>query len=105
MNDTIFKLLSTLIPILATIITSFIIPYIKARIKAENLDELVKWIKYGVQAAEMIFNGKQSGATKKEYVIHFITDFLNKKQFVITRKQLEILIESAVKELNITGNN
>lgn len=101
MNDTILGLLSTFIPILATIITSFIIVYIKAKIKVENLNELAKWVKYRVQASEMIFTGKQSGATKKEYVTNFITDFLHEKRVTITKKQLELLLESSVKELTL----
>lgn len=100
MNDNLFKVLIAIIPVLGAIVTGFIVPYLKTKIDSEKLSDVVKWVTYSVQAAEMLFVGEKLGEDKKEYVIGFIIDLLNKKKIVISREQLEILIESAVKELN-----
>lgn len=60
--------------------------------------KLEKWVKIAVSAAEQIHQESGMGSIKKEYVVDFIN---NKFKFGITEKELDALIESAVKELNI----
>lgn len=60
--------------------------------------KLEKWIKIAVSAAEQIYKETGMGNVKKEYVLEFIN---SKFKFGITEEELETLIESAVKELNI----
>ena len=100
MNDNLFNLLMAVIPMLGVIVTGFIIPYIKAKINTIKLDEISKWVKVAVQAADMLFVGEKLGEDKKKYVVEFALDFLNSRNIKITDKQLDALIESAVKELN-----
>lgn len=75
--------------------TTFVIPYIKAKIGDEKFTELQKWVKIGVQAAEMIFNEGGMGTVKKEYVI----EFLKQKGYTLDTETISNLIESAVLEL------
>lgn len=75
--------------------TTFVIPYIKAKIGGEKFTELQKWVKIGVQAAEMIFKESGMGAKKKEYVL----EFLKSKGYTLDTETISNLIESAVLEL------
>ena len=99
MNENLLSIILLLVPVFGAIITKYIIPLIKAKVGNENLATIVKWITYAVKCAEMIFEGEKQGQNKKEYVVNFITDMFNKKKVVITKEQLEVLIEAAVKEL------
>lgn len=100
MDERIFNIILLLIPILGAIITGYIIPFIKAKVGEQNLATITKWIGYAVKAAEMIFREEKQGVEKKEYVVNFINKLFNKTKVVITREQIEVLIEAAVKEMN-----
>lgn len=104
MNENWFNLILALIPVLGTIITGFIIPLIKEKIGSEKLAKYEEWATQAVQAAEMMFDGKGMGETKKEYVVNFLNNMFNKNKVVITEEQIEILVESAVKQMKLSEN-
>lgn len=90
-------IIKIIIPILGAIITYLIVPLIKQKTTKEQRENIYFWVRVAVQAAEMIFNEKGKGKDKKQYVI----DFLTSKGINITMQELDVLIEAAVKELNI----
>jgi len=100
MSETLFNIIIMLIPVLATVITTVVIPLILSKIGAEKLALIIKWVGRGVQAAEMLFPEAKSGEAKKAYVINFIDKMFNKNKVVITKEQIEVLIESVVAEIN-----
>ena len=63
-------------------------------IKTHRSDEIMKWVKIAVSAAEQIFEHGDNDA-KFDYVVSFIAE-----KFKISTDDLENLIESAVYELN-----
>lgn len=99
MDDRVFELILAIIPVLGVIITSFIVPYFKEQIGNEKLNKYQEWANMAVKAAEMIFTESGMGVEKKAYVVKFLTEQFNKNKVVITEQQLEILIESAVKQM------
>lgn len=101
MNDKVFELILAIIPVLGVIITGFVIPFIKEKIGSEKLAKYEYWAKTAVNAAEMLFTSSGSGADKKAYVISFLDNMFNKNKTVITEQQIELLIESAVKQMKI----
>ncbi|SDX89978.1 phage holin, LLH family [Tepidimicrobium xylanilyticum] len=86
-----------LIPLLGAIITYLIVPFIKQKTTKEQRENIYFWVKVAVAAAEQIYKEKGQGKLKKEYVV----DFLVSKGINITIQELDVLIEAAVKELNI----
>lgn len=86
-----------IIPLLGAIITYILIPYVRAKTTKEQRDNVYFWVQVAVQAAEMIYRERGQGKLKKEYVIEFLTS----QGINITLQELDILIEAAVKELNI----
>lgn len=84
-----------IITVIVAIITAFVIPWLKAKISAEDLAEIMKWVKIAVQAAEMIYKESGMGEAKKAYVESFLSDL----GIRYDAKQIDSLIESAVLEL------
>lgn len=99
MNDNIFKLIVALIPVIGAIITGFIVPYIKSKANAQQLETINKWIVNAVNASEVLFKESGTGTEKREYVIKFIQDMFNKNKEIITEDQIRILLEAAWKEM------
>ena len=104
MDEKLFSLILAIIPVLGTIITVFIIPLIKEKIGAEKLARYEYWADLAVKAAEMLWTETGHSEDKKQYVVEFLTNMFNKKKVVITEEQMNILIESAVKQLKIEEN-
>ncbi len=99
MNNLLFQLLLSCIPILGIIITSFFIPYLKSKISATQMEEISKWVTKAVQAAEVLFDYPGSGPNKRDYVIHVINTIFNSKKTIITNDQIRILLEASLKTM------
>ena len=104
MDDRLFQIILTVIPVLGAILTVYIIPLIKEKIGNENLAKYEYWVNIAVKAAELIWVETGHGADKKQYVIDFMNKMFNSKKTVITEEQLNALIEAAVKQLKIDEN-
>lgn len=100
MNEQIFNIVLLCIPIIGAIITGILTPYIKTKISATQMEEIIKWVNKAVEAAEILFDTPKSGEEKREYVINFIDKMFNSKKEVITQDQIRILLESAWKQMN-----
>ena len=59
--------------------------------------------KAAVKSAEQTIKGSGMGVTKKAQVIADVTSWLNSHHISITEAQLSILIEAAVKSMNMGG--
>ena len=90
-------IVKVLIPILGAILTYLIVPFIKQKTTKEQRENTYFWVQVAVNAAEQIYNQKGQGKLKKDYVV----DFLVSKGINITIQELDVLIEAAVKELNM----
>lgn len=99
MDERLFNIVVLCIPIIGAIITGFIIPYIKTKVSATQMEEIIKWVTKTVQAAEVLFDTPKSGEEKREYVINIIDQMFNSKKEVITKEQIRILLEAAWKEM------
>ena len=101
MDDGLFQIILAVIPVLCTVLTAYIVPYIKAKIGTENLSKYEYWVNIAVKAAEMIWTETGHGADKKQYVVDFMNNMFNSKKIIITEEQINLLIESAVKNMKI----
>ena len=99
MNENLFNIILTIIPVIGAIITYFVIPFIKSSVSEKQLAQYKEWAKLAVKTAEMLWRETGHGEDKKAYVINFLNDMFNKNKVVITEEQINILIESAVKEM------
>lgn len=88
-------IMSAIIALAAAILTTFVVPAMRRKMDAEDFEELLKWVKIGVQAAEMIYKGTGMGKVKKQYV----REFLLSHGYELDEAELDAAIESAVLEL------
>ena len=84
-----------ILTVLFALVTLYVIPWIKSKLTAEELADIIKWVKIAVQAAEMIYKESGMGKAKKDYVLTFLAD----KGIKYDERQIDSLIESAVLEL------
>lgn len=89
-------IVEAIIGLVAVIITSIVIPYIRKKTTTEQQKELVAWVKIAVTAAEQIYAGVGRGAEKKQYVL----DWLDDRSITIDENKIDALIEAAVYDLN-----
>lgn len=87
------------IALIATVISVFLIPWIKSKTTDSQRKQLVEWTKIAVAAAEQIYIGSGRGEEKKEYVLAFLKD----AGFNIDLESVNAAIEAAVKQLNTEG--
>ena len=94
MNIDYTELLQAIIALLATIITTFLIPFIKKKLSAEKVEELRKWVGVAVKAAEQLY-GSKTGQQKKDYVVAFLLP----KGIVFDTEEVNAMIEAEVYKL------
>lgn len=79
-----------------TIIMSLVvIPAIKNKIGAQNMDEFLRWVDIAVAAAEQLYD-MADGSRKKRYVV----DYLALKGYKVDTAELDMAIEAAVNRLH-----
>ncbi len=90
-------IVKVLIPILGTIITYILVPFLKQKTTKEQRENIYNLVKIAVKAAEQMHDAGLINIPKKEYVINFLTS----KGINITIQDLDVMIEAAVQELNL----
>ena len=101
MDDKLFQIILAVIPVLGAIVTAYLIPLIKSKTAASDLEKYKMWARIAVECAELVISGSGRGEDKKQYCIKQLTKILNSKGIKITDEQMNMLIEAAVKEMHI----
>ena len=78
--------------LIAAVISSFVIPWIKSKTSVAQFEKIKLWAEAAVEAAEQIYTGSGRGEEKKRFVIEFLAN----KGFKIDADSLDKLIEAAV---------
>ena len=105
MNEITFTALRLLTMILMAVLSAYVIPWVKARIGNERLEQISQWAALAVSWAEQIVDKTGAGTDKKIMVESFMKDLLASKGLVLTDKQIDILIESAVRQMHTSEND
>jgi hypothetical protein len=87
--------LETVSAVAVTIITVYLVPFIKGRLAQVNGEKLDKLIDKAVQAAEQTIRGSGMGAERKAWVVALLG-----KTGVIVDDMVDAMIEAAVKAMN-----
>lgn len=89
-------LIKVVIPLLGIVIGYILIPLINEKLSAAQREKMIFWTKQAVQAAEQMYKAGLITLPKKDYVLSYLEGL----GFNITEEELNLLIESAVHELN-----
>ena len=103
MNEITFTVLKIILSVASALITVYLVPLLKKWKENEKNKDLVQMIEVAVRAAEQTLKGEGQGAAKKQKVLNFIYNWLEKKGIKITEEQLDQLIEAAVYNMNGEG--
>ncbi|MBQ3151486.1 MAG: holin [Clostridia bacterium] len=91
------QILSLIAALAGTLITTFLVPYLKARLTERQQDALSLLVKTAVEAAEQIFKNEQSSGDKKRA---FVRDFLYNNGVTADDEKIVNMIESSVYNLH-----
>lgn len=87
---------NSIIALAAAVVTAFVVPWIKSKTTAAQREDINAWVKIAVTAAEQIYRETGKGKEKKAYVLKF----LEEKNLKIDEESVDLMIESAVKNMN-----
>jgi LL-H family phage holin len=96
MNEITYMILRVVVSVCVTMITLYVIPYIKTLKNDARYKSMITLIEAAVRAAEQTITGHGQGYAKKEKVMAFVRDWLASQGITITDEQLSELIEAAV---------
>ena len=91
--------LQALLTLMATVITVFVVPWLKSKAKNEQFANIREWAIELVEAAEVLIKGTQLGQKKKEFVMKKLKEICEEQGYTFNDKQLEVIIESTWKAL------
>lgn len=89
------KIAILIVAAITTLVGTFIIPWLKVNIDAAKLEKLLAIAKIAVEAAEQIYSASGMGELKKQYVANYLAE----RGYKLDTNQLDVVIESAVKEM------
>lgn len=90
-------IVEAVLALIAVLITTVVIPYVKARTSSQQQQEINEWVKIAVAAAEQIYTGQGRGVEKKKFVL----DWLEDHDVKVDMDRIDAMIEAAVYELNM----
>lgn len=99
MNDITFIILKIVVAVATALISVYIIPLLRERLKDAKFQALFEMVEVAVRAAEQTIKGEGMGNVKKDEVIKFIMWWAFTHGVNITDEQLDNLIECAVYNL------
>ena len=89
------EILRLLIGACALVVTGVIVPLVRRKLGAADFDELLRWVRVFVAAAEQLYDAAD-GAKKKRYVL----EKLEERGYSVAEESLDSAIEAAVLELH-----
>lgn len=101
MTDLSFKILEVVVSVATALISVYVIPLLREKLKDAKYQDLVEIVDVAVRAAEQTIKGEKMGAVKKDEVIDFVTWWAAVHGVNITDEQLDRLIECVVYNLKL----
>ncbi len=89
------SILQTAIALIAALLSSFLIPWLRRNTSAKEREDLLKWVSIAVQAAQQMYY-QLEGPERKNYVRSFLTE----QGFDVDDQAVDAAIEAAVLELH-----
>lgn len=97
MNDTMINLtplVEAVIAVLAMVISTYLIPWLKVRMSNEQLEKVYAIVDVGVYAAEKLY-----GAGHGDDKLAYVKEFLAARGVELDTAQLKVFVDSAIKRM------
>jgi LL-H family phage holin len=104
MSDIIFEIIKLIVMLIALAIARYLIPWLRTKLESEKINLISQWTKKAVLMAQQTL-ASESGSEKKQLVSQFLSDILSEINIELPENQIDVLIESAVKEMKIEENS
>lgn len=88
-------IINAVIALIAALVSAFVIPWIKKKAAACDLEQMQSWTRIAVAAAEQLYTALQ-GDVKKQYVMKYLAE----KGYNVSDEDIENTIESEVLRLH-----
>lgn len=99
MNIDLTPVVHAVIVVAVALASAYLVPFIKRKVEAEKLEQIITWVETLVACADQIFERTQ-GAEKKAYVEERLKAILAEHNLTLDIKAIEDLIEAAVLRLH-----
>lgn len=93
-------IIQIVIILISTIITSFLIPWIKSKATQEQWWIVQDIAQVAVYAAEVLYKGSGRGEEKLKYVMTYIKEFCSEKGIYFNDDAIRQTVENMVKKMN-----
>ena len=84
-----------LIELVAAVASLWLVPWLRAKLNAEQVSDMLRWVDIAVSAAEQLYDTTQ-GNIKKKYVM----SFLEERGYRVDENEVDLAIEAAVLRLH-----
>lgn len=107
MSETLMDILTYVIGIIVIVTARYLIPWIRTELRKEEnaeamdkIDHFAQWVQDAVLYAQQVY-WASSGEERKALVEDILMKIIQKENIPITAEQLDVLIESAVRQMKI----
>ena len=98
MNIDITQIVIALIGLMSAVITSVIVPLVKAKTSANQQVIIASLSRTAVLAAQQMYDSDE-GQKKKEYAVNYVAQLMKKHGVSLSSDEVGAAVEAAVKEL------
>lgn len=89
------EIVRLVIELVAAVASLCLVPWLRAKLNAEQVSDMLRWVEIAVSAAEQLYDATQ-GSIKKGYVV----SFLEERGYRVDEEELDLAIEAAVLRLH-----
>ena len=89
------EIIKLAIELVVAIVSLWLVPWLRARLNAEQVSDMLRWVEIAVSAAEQLYDDL-GGKQKKAYVMSFLHD----RGYAVDEEELSLMIEAAVLRLH-----
>jgi hypothetical protein len=103
MSDIIFEILKLGVMVSILLVTRYLVPLIRAHVDMTKVNIVATWAKNAVMKTQQVYSSK-TVTERKAIVTEFLKEILTAKNISLSDEQLDVLIESAVKQMTMDEN-
>ena len=89
------EIVKIIIELVVAIASLWLIPWLRAKLNAEQVSDMLRWVEIAVSAAEQLYDAAQGGQKK-----HYVRSFLLDKGYDVNTDEIDLAIEAAVLRLH-----